>query len=92
MRRPRGVTVIRAAFIDGYVGEAGIKPQPPRAPLYAKYGQAIDRDSAYERLAARRYLRRTYEKAPALVPAPAPAPAKERLARRNPRRASSPRC
>ena len=53
------------------------------SPLWAKYGVAVDRDSAYERLTARLAAAQVEE--PALPPAPAPAPApKPTAARREP--------
>jgi DNA helicase HerA-like ATPase len=48
------------------------------SPLQAEYGQAVDRDSAYERLAAK------LAPPPAQAPAPVPAPAPEQPARSEP--------
>ncbi|WP_442904381.1 helicase HerA-like domain-containing protein [Gordonia sp. (in: high G+C Gram-positive bacteria)] len=83
---PVAWTVIRAprSLMDT-VGEAGIKAAATASPLYAKYGQAIDRDSAYERLAAKAVPpEEPMRKAPALVPAPAPAPAKRTSRKKEP--------
>ncbi|GAB04911.1 DUF853 family protein [Gordonia amarae] len=71
---PVAWTMIRAprSSMDA-VGDEGIRAAATASPLYAKYGQAIDRDSAYERLTAKA----APPPEPAQAPAPAPAPAKK---------------
>ncbi|GAC69083.1 helicase HerA-like domain-containing protein [Gordonia soli] len=57
------------------LGAEGITAAAKASPLYAKYGQTIDRDSAYERLTAK--AAPPPEAAPEIptqAPAPAPAP------------------
>ncbi|WLP91296.1 helicase HerA-like domain-containing protein [Gordonia sp. NB41Y] len=56
------------------VGAEGITAAATASPLYAKYGQSIDRESAYEKLAAKTLAPGESPDAPAPVPAPAPAP------------------
>ena len=80
---PVAWTVIRAPRSSmEAVGADGITAAAKASPLYAKYGQAIDRESAYEKLSAKTLAPGESADAPAPppqeVPLPkAPAPAKE---------------
>ncbi|GAA1480344.1 DUF853 family protein [Gordonia sinesedis] len=57
------------------VGAEGITAAAKASPLYAKYGQSIDRESAYEKLAAKTLAPDESPDAPVPAPVPTPAPA-----------------
>ncbi len=72
---PVAWTVIRAprSSMDA-VGAEGITAAAKASPLYAKYGQSIDRESAYEKLTAKTLAPGESPDAPAPAPVPAPQP------------------
>ena len=77
---PVAWTVVRAPRSSmEAIGDEAITAAAKASPLYAKYGQTIDRESAYEKLAANTLSpgedADTPAPAPIPVPAPAPAPA-----------------
>jgi DNA helicase HerA-like ATPase len=73
---PVAWTVVRAPRSSmEAVGADGITAAAKASPLYAKYGQAIDRESAYEKLAAKTLAPGESPDAPAPAPVPTPAPA-----------------
>lgn len=78
---PVAWTVVRPprSSMDAIGGAEAITAAATTSPLYAKYGQSIDRESAYEMLAANT-LSPGGESAdaPAPVPVPSPAPAPKR--------------
>ena len=57
------------------IGAEAITAAAKASPLYAKYGQSIDRESAYEMLAAKTLSPGESADAPAPAPIPAPTPA-----------------
>ena len=63
---------------------AAISATVSGSTLQAEYGQAVDRDSAYERLAAKLAPPPAQAPGPAQAPAPAPAPAPEQSRRSEP--------
>ena len=73
---PVAWTVIRAprSSMEAVAAE-GITAAAQASPLYAKYGESIDRESAYEKLAAKTLAPGEAADAPAPPPPPAPAPA-----------------
>ncbi|MCZ0913623.1 DUF853 domain-containing protein [Gordonia amicalis] len=60
------------------IGAEAITAAATTSPLYAKYGQSTDRESAYEVLAANTLSPGESADAPAPVPVPSPAPAPKR--------------
>ena len=59
------------------VGAEGITAAAKASPLYAKYGEAIDRESAYEKLAAKTLAPAESPDAPAPAPGPQQSPQPE---------------
>jgi DNA helicase HerA-like ATPase len=75
---PVAWTMLRAPrSLMGAVDAAAMDRAVAASPLFGKYGQPVDRDSAYERLAAR-LAAPPPPAAPAPAPAPAPGPAAPR--------------
>jgi len=80
---PVAATMLRAPrSLMGPVDAAALQQAVQASPLHGKYGQAVDRESAYERLAAR------LAPPPARTPDPQPYPEPERP--RSRRRAAPP--
>lgn len=72
---PVAWTVIRAPRSSmEAIGADAITATAKAGPLYAKYGTSVDRESAYEMLAANTLAPGEPADAPAPVPSPAPAP------------------
>jgi len=57
----------------GAIGADGVASAAHSSPLYAKYGQTVDRESAYEKLTAKMAQAPAPEQAPEAAPAERPA-------------------